>query len=180
MLFTYSLDQNDYLDYLFYSTSKSKKVQKRRALNKLVLMVIYVVTGLMLYNRSGPIASAVFFLLCLPLYFLYSLFEKKQYTRHFVRFINDHFNDRIGKVASIELKDDGFDVIDDENNQYTYEDIEEVSETNSLVIVQLKSGTAILLPKNKIQNWESLSERLSERATVKSVKYTKQLNWKWR
>ncbi len=151
MIYHYHLTQKDYLDYLFYSASTSKKVQKRRALNKLVLMMVIVLTGFMLYNKNGPVASAAFFLLCLPLYFLYSRFERRQYDRHFNKFIQNHFMDRIGKPASIELNDDTFQVVDDENNTYTYNDIEQVNETSTLTIIQLKSGTAIILPKERIR-----------------------------
>jgi len=180
MLYQYSLDQNDYLTFLYYSTSKSKKVQKRRALNKLVLMIIYVLTGMMLFNRNGPIASAAFFLLCLPLYFMYNWFEKKQYVKHFTRFISMHFQDRIGKPASIELEDERFHVIDEDDNWYAYADIEEISEINEMVIVQLKNGVAVLLPKNKITDAEELAERLNHLATVKQIPYHKDLSWKWK
>ena len=180
MIFTYSLDHNDYLTYLFYTTSKSKKIQKRRSLNKLILMIMYVATGMYLFSRNGPIASAIFFLLCFPLYFLYNVFEKKQYLKHFTRFINLHFTDRIGKAASIELAENNFHVIDDEDNWYAYEDIEEITETSALVIVQLKNGVAIILPKNKIQNIGSLTEKLSQMATLKNIQFHKDPDWKWK
>src|SRR5687767_10552255 len=180
MLFPYTLDQNDYLSYLFFSTSRSKKVRKRRSLNKLILLIIYMVTGLYLFNRNGPVASAVFFLLCLPLYFLYNTFEKKQYLKHFRKFIDTHFKDLIGKPASIELAENSFHVLDDEDNWYAYEDIEEVMETTELIIIQLKSGTAVLLPKNKIENTEALVNQLSTISTSKNIPYSRNLEWKWK
>ena len=180
MSYQYSLDQNDYMTFLYYSTSKSKRVQRRRALNKLVLMIIYVLTGMMLFNRNGPIASAAFFLLCLPLYFMYNWFEKKQYVKHFTRFINTHFQDRIGKPASIELEDDKFHVIDEEDNWHAYEDIEEISEINEMVIVQLKNGVAILLPKNKIRDVDKLVAQLTQQTSQKKIPYNSDLGWKWK
>ncbi len=180
MIYNYSLDQNDYLTFLYYSTSKSKKVQKRRALNKLVLMIIYVLTGMMIFSRNGPIASAAFFLLCVPMYFLYTIFEKKQYYRHFTRFINTHFTNRIGKQSTIELRNDGFHVIDEEDNWHAYADMEEINETNALIIVQLKNGVAIILPKNKIQDVDRLIELFSHQAAVNKIPYKKDLDWKWK
>lgn len=180
MLFPFTLDQNDYLSYLFYSTSRSVKVRKRRSLNKLILLMIYMATGIYLFIRNGPVASAIFFLLCFPLYFLYNTFEKKQYLKHFTRFINDHFKDNLGKPASIELADNSFHVLDDEDNWYAYEDIEEIMETNELVIIQLKTGVAVLLPKNKIENAEGLVTQLNNLSTSKNIKYTQNLEWKWK
>lgn len=143
-------------------------------------MIIYMVTGLYLFSRNGPIASAVFFLLCFPLYFLYNTFEKKQYLKHFTRFINTHFKENIGKPASIELADNSFHVLDDEDNWYAYEDIEEIMETKELIIIQLKTGVAILLPKNKIENTEGLVTQLGHLSSTKNITYTKNLDWKWK
>src|SRR5919109_3535196 len=131
MIYTYSLDENDYLTYMLYSTSKSKRVQKRRALNKLILMMVYVLTGLFLYSRNGPVASAVFYILCIPLYFLYNSFEKKQYLKHFKKFIHTHFQENLGRPSSIEFEENHLRAVDDEENRYGYADIEWISETTT-------------------------------------------------
>ena len=55
MKFAYQLDEQDYMNYLLYSTSKSKKVIKRRTLNKLLLTAMYFITGMFLWNKKmGP------------------------------------------------------------------------------------------------------------------------------
>lgn len=176
----YHLDHEDYMSYLQFSTTLSKKVQKRRALNKLVLMIVIVATGFLLYSRNGPFASGLFFLLCLPLYFFYGVFEKKQFNRHFKRFINDHFKGTLGKPSSIELLDASFHVIDDEDNIYAYSDIEEIRETESLIIIQLKKGLAILLPKNKLQNVSAFIELLNREIVEHNIPFHRQLDWKWK
>ena len=149
-------------------------------MNKLILLIIYMVTGLFLFNRNGPVASAIFFMLCLPLYFLYNTFEKRQYQRHFTKFINTYFKDNLGKPASIELAENNFHVTDDEDNWHAYEDIEEIMETNSMAIIQLKNGVAILLPKNKTENAESLINDLNRISESRNILYTKDLEWKWK
>jgi hypothetical protein len=142
--------------------------------------MIYMVTGLFLFSRNGPVASAIFFLLCLPLYFLYNTFEKRQYLKHFTRFINTHFKENIGKPASIELAENSFHVVDDEDNWHAYDDIEEIMETNDLLIIQLKSGVAVLLPKNKIDHIENLVSQLSNISNTKNILYSRNLEWKWK
>lgn len=178
--YSYHIDQADYLLYLFYSTSKSKRVQKRRALNKLVLMMIYVLTGIMIFSRSGPIASAAFFLLCIPVYFLFNMMERKQYNKHFTRFINDHFKDRVGKPASIELQENAFRVLDEEDNTFPYEEIEYITETGEMIIVQLNNGVAILLPKARISEHADLITELKRISGLNSIPYNSELDWKWK
>lgn len=180
MVFEYSLRKADYLHYMFYSTAKSRKVAKRRSLNKLMLMIMVLMTGYFLYSKNGPFASAVFFLLCLPLYFLYNTFERKQYLKHFNRFIDTHFTKYIDKSSTIELADTNFHVIDDEDQWHAYEDMEEITETSEIIIIQLKNGVAILLPKNNIAQSHVLIESIKQKAEQHNIPYTNQRNWKWK
>lgn len=180
MQYPFTLEHNDYLTYLLYSTSQSRKVQKRRSLNKIILVTIYLLTALFLYNINGPWAAGLFLLLCLPLYFFYNTFERKQYLKHFTKLINTHFKDSIGKPSSIELGDKSFHVVDDEDNWYAYEDIQEIIEIDSLVIVQLKNGAAILIPKERIPNASSLVETLHQEAAARNIPERKDLDWKWK
>ena len=179
MTFNYHLSESDFLHYLFYSTSRSRKVQKRRSLNKLILMIIYVVMGLFLFNRNGPIASAVFFILCIPLYFFYNAFEKKQYTRHFNRFIQNHFQSLVNKPSTITFDDDAVRVIDDEDITYPVADIEEIHETGSLIMLQMKSGTAVLLPKSQITDLPALTAKLDQLGAG-GIPLYRNLSWKWK
>lgn len=143
-------------------------------------MIMYVATGLFLYNRNGPMASAVFFLLCLPLYFLYNTFEKRQYNRHFKQFINLHFKDRIGKPIQFEFEADGIHLTDEEDNRFLYTDIEWISETSTLIIIQMKSGNAFIIPKSKIDPIGAFSTTLQDSATKASIPFNKELGWKWK
>ena len=180
MVYQYSLSKPDYLHYMFYSTSKSRKVAKRRSLNKLLLMVMVLMTVYFLYSKNWPFASAVFFLLCIPLYFLYNTFERKQYLKHFNRFIDNHFTKYIDKSSTIELAETNFHVIDDEDQWHNYADIEEITDTSELLILQLKNGVAILLPKKKIDQSAELIETFKQKATQYQIAYVDQQSWKWK
>lgn len=142
-------------------------------------MIMYLLMALFLYNRNGPVAAGIFLLLCIPLYFLYNVFEKRQYLKHFNRFIDTHFSTYIGKPSSIELKEEHLHVIDEEDNLYAYSDIEEIMETSELVIIQLKAGNAILLPKKKIVDHERLTSTLREKTGSFNIPYTLQSDWKY-
>jgi len=87
---------------------------------------------------------------------------------------------RVGKPASIEIMDDSFRVIDDEDNVYSYNDIEELTETGTLIIIQLKNGVAVVLPKDKIEASLSLMERLSQEVSERKILFTQDKEWKWK
>ena len=121
-----------------------------------------------------------FILLCIPLYFLYNVFERKQYLKHFNKFIDHHFKDNIDRKSTIQIEDDRFHVVDDEELWHSYDDIEEVHETNQLMVVQLKNGVAILLPKNKIANAGVLLDKLNKEAVSRRIPVYSFPDWKWK
>lgn len=181
MRIDYHLDQKDYLSYFYYSASKSQKVQKRRKMNKIILIIIYLITAVFLYNRNGPVAAGIFIMLCLPLYFLYGRFEKRQYTRHFNRFIKMHFQNQIGKSFFVEFNEESMRVVDEDDITYTYNDITSIEETPDLFILQLESGVAVLLPKNKIADQTgALREKLHTISNANDIPFQTDLAWEWK
>ena len=180
MKFEYQLDEQDYMNYLLYSSSKSKKVIKRRALNKLLLMAMYFITGIFLWNKKGPVASAVFFALCIPLYFLYGHFERRQYHKHFSRFINGQYKEWMGKDITVETEENQIQIVDEDDTTLVASDIEWVAETGHQFIIQSKAGKAFIIPKNKLNDSMSLSARLKEMAIEAQVPYNEELAWKWK
>ena len=120
-------------------------------------------------------------MLCLPLYFLHSTFERRQYNKHFGKFIQLHFKDQVDKPSYIEFNEENFRVVDNEDVNYMYKDIVEASETPDLFIIQLESGTAVLLPKNKFTaETGMLKEKLSSLARMHNFSFHSDLDWKWK
>lgn len=181
MTFQYIPDESDYLTYLYYVTTKSKRIQKKRTINKMVILFIYFITGLFLYNKQGAITSAMFFLLCLPTYFLYSYFEKRQYLKHFTRYIRSNYKDEIGVLTTIELDEEGIQIsISESTSKMMWSDMEVFSETGTIILIQQKDQNAIVIPKQKISNLAELIAELKRIATVHSIPYQEELNWKWK
>ncbi len=181
MNFEYIPDESDYLNYLYYVTTKSKRVQKKRTINKFVILFIYLIMGLFLYSRQGPYTSAIFFLLCFPMYFIYNFFEKRQYLRHFTRYIRTNYNDEIGVTTTITLDEEGITVaLGESTSKMLWTEIGDINETGSLVLIQEKSQNAIVIPKQKTSRIEELITELKQIASSNNIQYYEELNWKWK
>ncbi len=181
MTFEYTPAESDFLLYLYYVTTKSKRVVRKRAINKLVILGLYFVIGIFLYNSQGPVASGLFFLLCLPMYFFYTYFEKRQYLRHFTRYVKANYGDEIGALTTIALDDDGVSItVRDTSTKMLWPEIEDIIETGSLILIEEKSQNAIVIPKQKTSNVEPLIAELKRIASSHNFPYNEELNWKWK
>jgi hypothetical protein len=181
MTFEFTPDENDFLQYLYYVTTRSKRVKKKRTINKMVILFIYFMIGLYLYNGQGPVTAAVFFILCLPAYFFYNYFEKKQYKKHFIRYTQANYKDEIGVATKIDLDQEGVSISIGENKtSMPWSEITEVNETGSLILIQEKDQNAIVIPKQKTTGIEELKTELKQLAASHNIPYLEELDWKWK
>ena len=145
------------------------------------MLFVYFFVGLFLYSRQGPVTSGVFFLLCLPMYFLYSYFERKQYFKHFTRYINANYKNEIGATTSISIDNEGVSVALAENTHTLYwSNIEIIIETISFILIQEKNQDSILIPKEKTNQKEALIAELKKMSSSHDIPYQEELDWKWK
>ena len=73
--------------------------------------------------------AAFFFLFGVLWFFIYSLWEKKYYRKHYQNFIDEHYKNRVGKMATVTFSNDFILAQDDgsESKVHTTE-IEEIIE----------------------------------------------------
>ena len=59
-------------------------------------------------------------------------------------------------------------------------EIMEINEILTMIFIKLKGGQSLLLPKNKIENIESLKTRLQELAVFLKINYSIDEKWAWK
>lgn len=181
MKIEFTLTEQDLLTHQLFATSKSKRVTKRRAQGKIFLLLIYMATGLFIWERSGVVTGAVFFLVCLPLYFIYASMERKQYVKHITAFVEDQFKTRGAKKTSLTFGDTQIEMKDGENESVVpMEDIEAIYEIGALYSISLRSGQGILIPKQQIGADTDINSYLHNLGDRLGIPYEEQLNWKWK
>lgn len=181
MKIEFTLTEQDLLTHQLFATSKAKRVVKRRAQGKIFLMLIYMATGLFIWERNGVVTGAVFFLVCLPLYFLYASMERKQYVKHISAFVSDQFKTRGDKKTSLHFGDQEITMKDGDNESVVpMTEVEIIHEIDALYSISLKSGQAILIPKQQLTSVEDTSAMLLALAERLDIPYQRELGWKWK
>ncbi len=181
MKLEFTLSEQDLLTHQLFAMSKSKRVMKRRAKGKLFLLLIYMAIGLFIWNRNGVVVGAIFFLVCLPLYFLYAYMERKQYVKHIGAFVVEQFKTRGDKKTILMIGDTQIDMKDGDNESVIpLTELEAAYETGSFYSLELKSGQSILIPKNHLTEPGDTASLLRQLTQRLDIPYEEQLNWKWR
>ena len=181
MKLEFTITENDLLTHQLFATSKAKRVVKRRAQGKIFLLLIYMATGLFIWERNGVVTGAIFFLVCLPLYFLYASMERKQYVKHITAFVNDQFKTRGDKKTTLTFGEKEIAMKDGENESVVpLKELEVIHEIDSLYSISLTTGQAILIPKQHLTSIEDTSSMLQKLAEQLDIPYQKELTWRWK
>lgn len=181
MIIEYKIDENDHLAFHLYTASKSKQTKKRRFLSTIIISILYGSFGLFDLINDKYVSGSIFLSLAILWYFLYPIWDRKRYIKHYNKFIKENYSEAIGRLSVLEIKDDF--ILSKDNNSESKTSTKEISEINeipSYIFIKLKNGLTYVLPKDKISDYDLVKKRLHELSKYLNLNYNIDENWKWR
>lgn len=177
----YALTEQDFLDYQMYSATKSARINKKRQRSRMGMSLLYLAFGVFFLATQSYAFGAVFMGFAIIWFFARPMLDKKRYEKHFLGFINEHYKDSFDRKVNLELTDDYiFAKEAGMESKVATEEIVEVNELQKLLLIKLKKGQAVLLPKHSMESSDQLIAKLKEIAAKLNIPYTEELDWKWR
>lgn len=181
MTIEYKIDENDFLIHKLYVTSMSDIIKKKRQKNKVIVPLVYVAIGLLFFFQGKLALAIICFIVGLLWFFIYPLWERRRYIKHYQDLIKENYKNRFGKTATLEFSNDFILAKDNgsESKVLTTE-LEKINEIPTTIFIRLKNGQSFILPKNKIINIGNVTTRLKELATYLKIKYDIDEKWEWK
>jgi hypothetical protein len=146
-----------------------------------VIPVAYGAFAMLFYTQSKYELMAIFFLIAVLWFVIYPSWERKKYVKHYQNFIAENYKNRIGRMTSLTLNNEHFLTKDDggESKILTTE-TDEIIEIPNLILIRLKSGQSLIIPKLKIDNIEVVRSYLISLVDVLKINYRIEDDWKWK
>lgn len=181
MTIKYKLDENDFLTHQLFVASKSDRIKKKRKRSKVLVPLVYIALGLYFLIENKYSLTIILFIIGLLWFIIYPLWEKRHYVKHYKGFIKENYKDRIGRIGTLEINNDYIIAKDNgSESKILTTELEEINEIPSSIIVRLKEGQSLLLPKDKVSDINSVSARLKELAIYLKIKYDIDEKWEWK
>ena len=181
MKFTYHLNEQDILTHQLFILSQSKSFQKRRAKGSMFLLLLYMITGIFIWQRNGPVMAAIFYVICAPLYFLYRKLEVKQYAKHIGNYVREQYKDAVKNDLVLEIDQEHITSSGGDHHQsMPWLELESITELENLYVLNFRNSNAIIFPKNNLQDKEAVHRLLVEKANALGVPFDVQVKWKWK
>ena len=180
MRINYTIKAEDYLKFQLFIASRSKQVKRRRRFALYLIPILYLLLGIIFYfikDISGFIVFAGFAILW---FIFYPIFSRKRYIRFYRKHIEEHYSANFDKEFYIELGEKQLHLKSvDAESKLDYSTIAEINDLGTHLIIHLKAGSAVILPK---QNCDM--ENIDEFVKVLSQKSEKELtdltDWVWK
>ena len=181
MTFEFKIDENDYLTYQLFVASKSESVKKKRSRNKIIMPILYLVLGASGFYQNNLLMGILFCVFAVLWFFIYPLWERNNYIRHYKNFIKENHKDSFGKSAFLEINKEHIFVKDEfSETKISTSEIEEIYEIPTTIFIRMKAGKTFILPKDKIAEIKSLKSVLTELSNFLKINYVSDENWKWK
>jgi hypothetical protein len=181
MTFELKIDENDYLIYQLFVASKSESVKKKRSRNKIIVPIVYIVLAVYGFYQNNLLMGVSFCDFAILWFFIYPLWDRNNYVRHYKNFIKENHKDSFGKSAFLEISNEHVFVKDEFSEaKISTSEIEEIYEIPTTIFIRMKAGKTFILPKDKIAEIKNLKSVLTELSNFLKINYISDENWKWK
>ncbi len=176
----YMVRETDYLIHQLYVATQSSHVKKTRTRARIIGSITFVLFSLLFLLLNNYFLTIFFLVFCPLWYFIYPLWERRYYVNYYKKFILEHYKNRINRKVNIEINIQDIIINDDWGETKIFSlDIIEITELPNLILLQLKAGAALLIPKSEI-DIDTLRPRLKDFAKDLKVEYLDKNTWRWR
>ncbi len=180
MTLKYSLDENDYLHNQLFISSKTERIKKQRTRSWIIISLGFFSLAYLFSQTDKDIFAYYFIGIGILSTFLYPLYHKSYYRKHYQKYIADTLKNRFGETVTVTFTDTNIECVDRTgDSKINLAEIEEIFETGEYFYLKIKSGVSLIIPKLKIETNDNLEIELKALADKLNVNYTSELNWKW-
>jgi len=180
MHFEYQLTEPDILTHQLYILSQSKSFQKRRSKGRMFILLIYLISGVFIWKQSGFLMAILFYLVCLPLYFLYKKLEANQYKKHIAGFVTQQYKESLHHDFKLEWDEQQLtSSTGDQLHTTPWLELESMVELPTLFVLNFRNSSALILPKKDIVLSDVIRSDLKSKADSLGISYAEKLTWKW-
>ena len=157
----YSLDENDYLQSQLFIASKTERIKNQRRRSWIIISLGFFSLSYLFSQTDKDFLVYYFIGFGILSIFLYPLYQKSYYRKHYQKYIADTLKNRFGETATITFTDTNIECFDRTgDSKIILTEIEEIFETGEYFYLRMKSGVSLIIPKSKIENTDNLRTEL--------------------
>lgn len=171
------LTKEDFLVHQLYAASHSVMIKKKRAMSRLLIPIIYIGVGVYFYFQDDWTISYVFCGIAVLWFFVYPLYSRRRYKRHFRKYVEENFKNKFDNENEWSIDKEFIRVKDEKSeSKVSIQEVKQLVELADHFLIKLRSGLSIIIPKHIVPD-KKYFRREFESLGIERKDDT---NWKWR
>jgi hypothetical protein len=137
-----------------------------------------VILGLNFLRIDGSnIAAGAFIAFGIIWYFGYPFYSKHRYQRHYVKHIQEHYQNRIHLPVQMEIEKDFILAVDKTgDSRVNIDEVEALISLPHTFLIKLKTGVSFVVPKDHVEEKEMLVEVFRNM----DIEVRDETDWHWK
>jgi len=175
-----TLKKEDYLTYVLFTSSKSKRVKKNRLISRLILIIGCLIGAFIGYQKEDIFIEYYFLAAGVGMLLFYPRYQRWYYKRHYAKQVSETRKDCFNEICKLEITTEQIWTVDDSSEmKFKTADMLEINEIADYFFLKVKGGSSLMLPKAEF-DYKSLLELLTDISKKYSIPMNRELGWKWR
>ncbi len=175
------LSEQDQLDALLFSMSKSPQIAKARKKSRFMFMLLMLILAVPFFYYERQLAILIIVVSIIAFLF-FPKYLGIYYKRYFTKYVKSpEFQNRIGILHTISFEDNYLQIKSTQmESKYQYDQFEYISETTFAFFIKLKMSDQLFFPKQQIEDIAEFKAFLVELSQRLHIAYQEELDWKWK
>ena len=182
MIYSYSLEEADFLTHQLFVVSNSKSAIARRRRSWIILTGVFLILAWLFYRSSNETLTYYFLTVAIISAIFYPFYSRWHYRKHYKRHVKTTFSKSIGQMVFVEFQNDHILTKDDADSEskVSFSQIESMTELPEHFLIRLNGGQSLILPQRKISELSQLRSDLEQVRQKVGLEIIDNTNWKWR
>ena len=177
----YIVDEDDHLQFQLYRASTLPKVKRNRLKEWLITPIAFFCLAFLFSNTEKTFLIYYFLVFGIVSLIGMPFYTRWRYKRHYQQHVKEVFKNNFGKMCTIKFTDEYIEMIGEGGeSKFKLSQITEVNEIEDYYFLQLVSGQAIIIAKQKVANRNELAITIKALVSQLNIKHHVNLNWKWK
>ena len=179
-MYQIKLEKEDYLRFLLFTASKSKRMRTKRIRSWILTTLVFLFIGLMFSLKEDKFTAYYFLISSAICLFFYPFYYRWRYKRFYEKYIQGSYKRRIGIITEVGFED-GFITSKDSfgEEKIRLAEIEFIYEIKDDLFIRIKNGETVVIP-SKTSDYTEFKNDLTVLTKDLDIIWETELDWKWR
>ncbi|WP_165023167.1 YcxB family protein [Dysgonomonas sp. ZJ279] len=181
MEFNYQLEERDFLNFQLYFASKSPQIKKQRSTARILGAIVLFLMAILFFATNERFEAYYFLASTVIILMVYPYLSALALKYSFKKFVKNNYREECPKSIRLKIDHATIESIEEKgHSKFDIRDLTKITEIKNYFFIHTDEITAIIIPKNQLENTDNIRNYLSRIADDHNIPFDNEPNWKFK